>query len=558
MKIRTILLTVLMTLIIASAAFADEITYFTCDSDPADFNGKTFDKLFVLLDGCKNFDSTIIPGEDAFVTLDNITVNGKLYFLDDHYDRTTDTLIDAEKSDTTKHGDTYLNLTGKSHIERIQTQCVYNHDCNLGIPYPTRVEVVEAYLMNNKANGKTVLRGKIDPFIDENTDYYHDEHIASFPEFNVNTFDLDLIKAAPERIDDFIMASYGAGIYSRGYRFPYGLRFFFNSGLYDPEIMNIFERGYIDCIYLGDAFDFKRGDVEIDLANIEVGALCTEGEDSAETWVPEIISRGYTTIGMFSTNSSFKTGVYASAPYSLTTTDINNIVLPLYIDLMVLGGTGRNIRYDNDYTNILVLNYAGNEDPNSLLDLNLGNAGNAINTPSIGIVNIIGGKFDMSCKESVKTHPSIEKLNFYEGIDDYQYGENPMDTLRELYYDRDDFWVWSLRINDKGTGLCDDNDNQAMINKRSESYHKEVDYFNGDHFAKTAHGYFGVTFTFDDMIKPGNTDMSGKSVVSFNGQNLSLGDISVSKNLGSIANWMSGSCNFWQHGETRMDVVTIY
>ena len=44
MKIKSILFTVLMTLIIATGAFA-EITYFTCESDPADFNGKTFDNV---------------------------------------------------------------------------------------------------------------------------------------------------------------------------------------------------------------------------------------------------------------------------------------------------------------------------------------------------------------------------------------------------------------------------------------------------------------------------------------------------------------------------------
>ena len=49
MKIKTVLFTVLMILAIAAGVFADnEITYFTCDSDPADFNGKTFDRLYVF------------------------------------------------------------------------------------------------------------------------------------------------------------------------------------------------------------------------------------------------------------------------------------------------------------------------------------------------------------------------------------------------------------------------------------------------------------------------------------------------------------------------------
>ncbi len=58
-------------------------TVFTCDSDPADFDGKTFENLYVLLNGCDNFKSTILPDDNVFVTLRDITVNGTLYYVDD-------------------------------------------------------------------------------------------------------------------------------------------------------------------------------------------------------------------------------------------------------------------------------------------------------------------------------------------------------------------------------------------------------------------------------------------------------------------------------------------
>ena len=64
-----------------SAAAEDAV--FTCDSDPADFNGKTFENLYVLLNGCDNFKSTILPDDNVFVTLRDITVNGTLYYVDD-------------------------------------------------------------------------------------------------------------------------------------------------------------------------------------------------------------------------------------------------------------------------------------------------------------------------------------------------------------------------------------------------------------------------------------------------------------------------------------------
>lgn len=545
MKLKTILLTVLITLIVVSGVFA-ETTYFTCNSKPADFNGKTFDDLHVFIEGCDNFDSAIIPGKESFVTLKDIRVNGMLFFADDHYDPATEVYTDAEKSDTAKHNDTYLNIIGDSYIEVAHTQCVYDHDCNFGLQYPARIEKLDARLMNNKANGKTVIRGKIDPFIGE----------SSLSGFNIDTFDLDIVKAASEDVALFSAASYMSVEYGKDIVYPYNLRNFLKNNIFDKNITDVFKRGYIRSLAIGDIADFQRGEVEIDLANISVGILYQWEKDSTKNWVPTIVSRGYTTIGVYATKTSFNTSAYAPAAYDYTSDDPNKMVLPMYIDLMILGGSGQNIRYDMDYTRITMMNYVGNEDPNSRLDLNLGNAGNAINMPSIGIANIIGGKFDMSCKQSIKDKPSIEKLNFYEGLQDYQFEEETASTLNKLYFDRTDVEMFNKRTNDQGTGLTEDETTAALREKRKNLYDGKI-LLSMENYARTTEGYFTLAATLDGMIKPGNTDMSGKSVVSFYGQNLSLGDIAVSKNLGEITNWMDGSCHFWQHGDSKMVVGTI-
>lgn len=570
MKIKTVLLTVLMTLIIAIGAFA-ETTYFTCESDPEDFNGKVFDNLYVFIEGCDNFDSTVISGKDSFLTLKDIRVNGMLFFADDHYDPATEVYTDADLSDKTKHADTYLNIAGDSNINKMYAQCVYNHDCNFGLQYPSVVWYLGLQPLNKMADGKIVIRGKIDPFVDEFTDYYHDTFIKAYPNFNLETFDLDLVKAAAADYDNFNMANIAAVIDQQNHIYPYGLRATLKHAEFGRDLAEVFRRGHVKYAELLNNFVVQLGDVRIDLANIAIGEIdewnfgkneAGETVDVTDMWTVNLFSRGFTTIGVMGMDSSFTTDIYAPAPYSVKSTDQEKQPLPLYVDMMVLGGVGKTLKYDMNYTQISMLNYLGNEDPNSKLDLNMGNVGaSAINQPAIGIANIIGGKFDMSAKDMVTTSPSIDKLKFYEGIDSYKVINNISDvnnindTLFTYYIDDDKEFneVYLYNIDDNGN---DDAATRTLRDRRWDLYKNNILAVT-DNVARSVDGYFFITRTLDKMIRPGNTNMAGKSVVSFSGQNLSLGDVAVSTNLGPITSWMSSSCHFLQHGVPTLQVSTI-
>lgn len=537
---------------------------FTCDSDPADFHGKSFNNLYVLIDGCKNLESTAIPGEDSFVTLKDITVDGCLYYWDDSYQTSTSEIVEPNLRDSSKHADTYLNIIGNSYIWKAQAQCAYKHNCNFGIQYPTWVEYMEVMPMNKTVNGKIVLRGKIDPFIDEGTDYYHDTTIKAFPNFNLATFDLDLVNVATVDYDNFSFADLTTTINETNYIYPYSLRGTLKRAEYGKEITELFRRGYIIHVYPCNSFALPLGETEIDLANIAIGEFTEwnwaykndEKIDVRDLWTLKVVSRGFTTIGMMGMDSSFKTGIYVPAPYNTALYDLEKQPLPLYVDLMVLGGVGKKLQYDMDNTKITMLNYVGNENSGSKLDLNMGNVGVTwINSPSIGIANIIGGKFDMSCKQSVRDNPSIDILNFYEGLESYKIDETVYDTLEKMYFGEREYTnTYLFNINTE-TGE-DDIETKPIREKRNNLYNKKI-VRNTMNWARSVDGYFFITATLDGMIEPGKTDMKGQSVIGFYGQNISLGDINVSKNLDPIVNWMDGSCHFWQHGKTQMIVGKI-
>ena len=269
-----------------------------------------------------------------------------------------------------------------------------------------------------------------------------------------------------------------------------------------------------------------------------------------------MFSRGFTTIGVMGMDSSFTTDIYSPAPYSVKSTDAEKQPLPLYVDLMVLGGVGKTLKYDMNYTQISMLNYVGNEDPKSKLDLNMGNVGaSAINQPSIGIANIIGGKFDMSAKDMVTTDPSIDKLKFYEGIENYKIVGSTNETIWGYYFD-DDLKYEEVYLYNRDDNNEDDATTLSLREHRWGLYRDNVLKVT-DNIARSVDGYFLIARTLDKMIRPGNTDMAGKSVVSFSGQNLSLGDVAVSTNLGPITSWMSSSCHFLQHGVPTLQVSKI-
>ena len=570
MKIKTVLFTVLMILAIAAGVFADnEITYFTCDSDPADFNGKTFEDLAVMIDGCVNFDSTIIPGKDSFVTLDNITVNGYLYFVDDSYDPITGTSVDASFDDISIHGDTYLNITGLSNINNVSIQCVYSHNCNLGLQYPASIFYMEQALVNQKSLGKTIIRGYIDPFVDSETDYYHDTFVKNFPDFNIETFDVDFVSLALQNYSDFNYAALGSVEFGKNLMYPYGTYSFLASETVSEELAKLFKRGNIELFVTYNSAGQNIGDFELDLANITIedffilpvgfenNGYGKETSYLGSNWKPNIVSRGYTTIGSFNANMDFSTDVYTPGSYSIDSTDPETAVLPLYVDLMILGGTGRTVEYDMNQTRIVMLNYIGNEDPGSKLVLNMGKLGTSINMPTISVANIIGGKLDFSCKETTHEVPSIDSLKLYEGIADYSYDDSakgryePLDTWESLYYSDDaridDVYTYNMIYLPENKTYAENTSTATLRNHRNDLYNNEI--LKLSNFARTDHGYFEIAATLDGMIVPTETDKIGNSVTKLYVYNTSLGDITVSMTLGEQSRWFDPKCNFWQYGE---------
>ena len=567
MKIRTILLTVLMTLIIASAAFADT-AYFTCDSDPADFNGKTFDGLNILLKGCQNFDNPDIPGNDVFLTLSDIRVNDLLTFNDDSYDPETDTWTDSPVPDNATHDDHYLNIVGNSYIGRIWMENHNPHDVYLGVQFPTWINELDVDANQPESVGKIVIRGYIDPLVGQKANYKDYERTAVSTDFDPETFDLDFVKPALDNFEEFEFDSYLFGEserYGGIFYSPYSL---LRSGLISSDIWPLCKRGYIDMMFVQNSYNAVNVEPVIELSNIEINLLgidVLDNELSAgidlNSWKPVIRSRGYTTIAHLMSSRSFKTEAGASAPYSVSTRDEVNAVLPLYIDLMTLGGPGREISYNMENTRIAMLNYTGEEDPASKLKLRTGKISNLINMPIIGIMNVFGGYFDLSSTLMYREIPTIEKLNFFEGKDDFRWTHDGTPTLRPGYALKDLYGMDNSQYEVVFATNEENLSNKQIRENWEKLYYSE---YGGDGniprlytFPHTAEGYFNICYALENIIKPGSTDMKGKSVVGFNGQNISLGDIGVSKNLDPIISWMSGSCNFAQHGEQRLEVLRI-
>ena len=73
-----VLAVVMSTFMSAAAQFEkhfdpEQDTLISCDANPADYIGMTFDgDVYVLLNGCSDLKSTVIPGDNAFLTLRDI------------------------------------------------------------------------------------------------------------------------------------------------------------------------------------------------------------------------------------------------------------------------------------------------------------------------------------------------------------------------------------------------------------------------------------------------------------------------------------------------------
>ena len=536
-------------------------TVFTCDSNPDDFNGKTFDTLTVLLNGCENFDSTVIPGNEAFVTLQDITVTGELWYVDDTYDRATNTYRDAEMDEQLTTADHYLNITGDSHIAKLYVECLDPHVCSIGIQRSVIIEIMEINGPKTGSNEKPriAVRGYIDPLVDRDTDYYHDTSIKSFPNSNIDTFDYDLAKIALADTERFNSLSLAYADAETIQEFPYSFNWFEKSDL--DEGIRLFNRAYIADCTVYNAYGLSATQSIVDFVNIEFGHLMAHNASTSYvfsnkvyTWKPVLRSKGFTTIGSLASTVPFSTKVVSDNGHSATSTDSETAVLPMFIDMMTIGSLGDTITYDMNNTRIVMLNYLGNEIPNSRLILKTNNNGNSNNVDSIGLMNVIGGRFEMKSASADMEIPTIEKLNFYEGISDYSFDNADVTAFIAVNYygkTKEKTLLYSLNPAD-GT---ENQENKDKREYRQNLYNEEI--LPLRNFARTGLGYFEITRALDDQLKIGGTNVVGKSQVSFYAENASLGEINVSKNLGDISTWMDKGSSFWQFGEEQLNVGQI-
>ena len=121
-KILLFVLAVVMSAFMSAAAQVDkhfdpeQDTLISCGANPADYTGMTFNgDVYVLLNGCADLKSTVIPGDNAFLTLRDIKVNGTLYFVDDTFDTAGGTYRESLTYDSLTRAHHYLNLAGDSY-----------------------------------------------------------------------------------------------------------------------------------------------------------------------------------------------------------------------------------------------------------------------------------------------------------------------------------------------------------------------------------------------------------------------------------------------------------
>ena len=411
-------------------------TVFTCDSNPDDFNGKTFENLYVLLNSCKNLDSTVIPGNDAFLTLRDIKVTGTLYYTDDTYNAETDTYRASYPGETMTSADHYLNIAGDSEINAAHISCIDPHVCNFGIQYPIEISELNITPSNATNRGKIVVRGYIDPLIDIETDYYNDTTVKSFPDFNLKTFDNDWSHIWTDTNGLINFISLNGDI---RYDIITNFDIITNERIEEIEKKTnapsyVYKRGGAHKLTIWNYYAQNIGDTNIDLVNFYadyVFVANTKSFDDNETldtynlkWVPVLRAGGFTNIGVMDAYSSVKTDVVYSAPYAPYSEEIRNMILPMYIDALVVGAQDREVKVNISYTKIYMVNYLGGFGPYSKLDIHLDSYESPYdlwNIPSIGLATVYGGYLAIGASKAPWNLLTIGKLMVFSAREDFRY-----------------------------------------------------------------------------------------------------------------------------------------
>ena len=553
-------------------------TVFTCDSNPADFNGKTFEDLYVLLNGCKNLDSTVIPGDDAFLTLRDITVTN-LHYTDDTYDAETGVYRESQPGEQLTYADHYLNIAGNSEIRNAEISCLNPHVCNFGVQYPIMIGMLYVYPTNATTRGKIVLRGYIDPLVDPETDYYNDSVVKSYPEFNLETFDNDRASLTWSERDLLT----GVARYLNQYYLEHGAEsarkeldgmIEYGSESDDPDDLELdaaliaSQRGGALHMVVLNKYAQNIGDTVIDFDNFYshftylANAKSLGNEDFDDIydlkWTPVLRAGGYSNIGVLSAYSSFKTDIVYNAPYTPYAADYNKLSHPMSIDAVIVGTQGRKVQADISFTKIVMFNYLGGFDPDSKLEIHWGRYDNihvpAI-TSSIGLLTVHGGNVSLIADKADLNYCTVGNLMVFAAREDFTYPARSSDrnNAKDVFSFRDYQEMFYLPRTEEEV-----NDYNRLGRKFSEI-------FNGNLLSHTnicersPWGYNWILSVLDKYIELPDESVKTAPNTRIHNGNMNFGEIAMDESLDEWNNpdVFTASCQIHQYGQNEEIVTDI-
>ncbi|MBQ6518060.1 MAG: hypothetical protein IJI14_05025 [Anaerolineaceae bacterium] len=552
----------------------------TCDSNPKDFEGTTVNgDIYIALTGCSNLQSSIVPGENAFLTLRDIRVNGTLFYTDDRYDSAAGIYTKAGLWDNYTKADHYLNIAGDSYIENLYVECMNQHDCNLGFQYPTTINNLEIVPTNSASRGAIRIRGYIDPLVDPDTDYYKDSAVAAFPNFDFNTFDNDFANPLLDKYNVFLYETnmiatdgiyYGSRIRSND-TFYY---VFINDYPYDKEVRAtevLLHRGRVNNMYIYNKYLVGSGDTNIDLINLFVEiAMITNGKnydsttpvDFSRAWTPVLRGSGFTNFGIVSVFSQLKTDVLVKKPYSKNADKIENAAFPMYIDVMVVGTEGLTEKISLNSTKIAMFQYLGGLSPYSVLDLEFSTPDEVTlnHIPTIGILIAHGGKINLNAQNYFSKILYVGAFWLFSGRDDLRFQTDASGIGSAA-------GILSLPISNDGDNtsrsrvyIAEDyeNNERSVRENLYNLYADQYGFFNDADIYEwtktmitTAVGANWIVYVLDKYREPAPSSVKQAYTTKIVLGPVAFGDLNVDSTMEDVigSNWFSSSCAVHQYGE---------
>ena len=587
-----------------SAAAEDAV--FTCDSDPADFNGKTFENLYVLLNGCDNFKSTIFPDDNVFVTLRDITVNGTLYYVDDSYDREngiyTEVLPGEDGTRADRYPDHYLNFAGESSIDRLEMNCINPHICHLNLDSPSYVDKLFAYPTLPGSSGKIDIDGFGRWFVFEDFDYYSETKLIRGDTGNEYDFDAIRNEIGHWGITNGMMDMFELNrIYTLAFNFANPTdkvasfldvekafpneSFLANVVMYvarqtrteangnaiNDWVYNLLFRSTVNKMYISNKYEQEPGETYITLGNIRCNQVYVsnnhrEDEYYRDTydlnWKPVIEAVGYTNIGLLSVYSDLSLKTLDTAPYKAGSSDYDFLTAPLFVDALVVGTEGREANIVLDHVKIFMFNYLGGTDRNSQLNLTTLDLDTKYyaNLTGIGILTVNGGNFKIVSEYMSAHSPTVFEFYTLPGRADLRYTADASGIIDAAsianisgFKEIVDTWL-SVYYNDNI-----DADDFSATEKRvrkplSDSFERQEDgIFPFIVSPGTVHGLNWIFHFVQNYLVETEYSDENNYDTHVDTANLSVGNEYFDPSLND--NWYSGSCNLYQWGEFGSKVI---